>query len=564
MAEWWESAPVVGHSPAQNANWWEAAPVAAPPPSAPQATGPQRVQSGWDAGILGALDTATFGLLDETASGIDWALDKLPGRQGRTYDEILAANRTEQTGAQEQFPKSYLTGQVAGGVAMGAGAAGAGLSLGANAIRSGSGLGRVAIGSALDGAFMGGLQGFGSGEGIDDRLETAKDSSITGAIIGGIAPYAVAGASKAGRAIATPFRTSPERVAAASRLADEGVPLTAGQKTGSKGLRYLEAELGGGRAAGVVDDQADAFTSAVLRRAGVDANRASPEVMDQAFTRIGSQFDNLAQNNQFVPDNILSNNIQNAVSDYTSNVAESFRAPIVQSVVDDITSMRGPVSGAQYQNLTSRLARAARNTTDGDLKGALLGIRESLDDAMERSIATNNPHMSGAWREARNQYRNLLAIEQAATRAGETAAEGIITPANIRNAAVNQGKRAYARGQGDFADLARDGVMTMSPLPQSGTASRFNAQNVGMGLTSILGAGAGATMTGGSPAGAMAGVAAGAALPRAMGMLLMNPRMQSYLGNQWATQGASPQARGLANALLTYGGSAPAARLFGP
>ena len=37
---------------------------------------------------------------------------------------------------------------------------------------------------------------------------------------------------------------------------------------------------------------------------------------------------------------------------------------------------------------------------------------------------------------------------------------------------VTQNRRAYARGQGDFADLARAGEGVMKPLPNSGTAPR--------------------------------------------------------------------------------------------
>src|SRR5690606_36675754 len=142
--------------------------------------------------------------------------------------------------------------------------------------------------------------------------------------------------------------------------------------------------------------------------------------------------------------------------------------------------------------------------------------------------------------QAREQYRNLLAIEQAATRAGEGAAEGIISPANIRNAAVNQGRRDYARGQGDFADLARSGSMLLSPLPDSGTAGRLKAQNLAalgpMLGGAIVGGGAGAYQQG-DMTGAIVGAGLGAMSSRAAGCALMSRLVQNYLSNQ-AVQGA--------------------------
>src|SRR5690606_314768 len=269
---------------------------------------------------------------------------------------------------------------------------------------------------------------------------------------------------------------------------------------------------------------------------------------------------------QLIPDADMARNLREVFNNYGQTVPESMRAPIVQNITNDIVeaAQRGPISGEAYQNITSRIARAARGASSPDLKQALYGIREVLDDAMERSLASTNPEMAGAWRSAREQYRNLLAVEQAATRAGEAAAEGIISPANIRNAVVNQGRRAYARGQGDFADLARAGSMLLSPLPDSGTAGRLSARNLlpnSSTIGAILGGGAG-TATG-NPTAAIAGALAGAAAPRVAGAVLKSRPVQAYLTNQAASQ-MTPEMRAIINALLTSQGSAAAGRLGAP
>ena len=348
---------------------------------------------------------------------------------------------------------------------------------------------------------------------------------IAGALAGGVLP------SVARRAI-SPFPNSPEREALAQTLGNEGVDLTAGQRTGSNMLRYAESELGGGAASNMMDRQGEQFTHAALSRAGIDANRATPEVIDGAFNRIGQQFDDLAARNRLIPDQQMIGDLRGAINEYGNLVPESARAPIVENLTNDIVSTirtNGQIPGDSYQSLTSRIARAARATKDPELGAALRGIRETLDDAMERSIQATNPADAGAWQDARNQYRNLLTIEKAATGAGENAAAGLISPSALRNATVNQSRRAYARGEGDFADLARAGEGVMKSLPQSGTAPRAAVR----GAFSTMGGIAGAAGGGGVPGGVL-GALAGAALPPLAGRAILSGPGRAYLGNQAA------------------------------
>lgn len=508
----------------------------------------------------GAADVGTFGFGDELASYLGSAISGVPREQ------VLSEMRGMQKQAQEDNPWSYMGGQVAGGIAQGAGIVGGGLSPTAHAINAGWRLPGVAAASGVEGGILGALHGAGAGETADERISEAKSGGITGGILGASMPFVLQGATKLAEKAITPFRTSPERVAAALSLRSEGVPVTAGQLTGNRNLRFSESELGGRTAANLMDQQKDAFTSAVLRRAGVSANRATPEVMDDAFRAIGQRFDDLASANSLVPDTEMVRDLRTVFNEYGFMVPESMRAPIVENLTNDIVNAarRGPISGASYQNITSRIAKAARGASNPDLRQTLYGIRETLDDAMERSMPAAK---AGAWRAAREQYRNLLAIEQAATRAGEAAAEGIISPANIRNAAIRQGRRAYARGEGSFSDLARAGSMLLSPLPDSGTAGRLRAQNLAafgpMIGGAVIGGGAGAYQSG-DMTGALAGATAGALAPRVAGRVLMSRPAQSYLSNQVLTQEMSPVVRALVNGILNANASAAAHRLPSP
>lgn len=340
-----------------------------------------------------------------------------------------------------------------------------------------------------------------------------------------LAPVAVSAAQK----LVTPFGVSAERASAADVLKGEGVQPTAGQITGNRGLKYRESELGGARAADMIEQQGEQFTRAALKRAGIDAHRATPEVMRDGLKVIGDKFDDLASRTTLQFDNQLMSDLVSDVAAYTQNATAV--APIVENTARRIaqiaTNNGGTIPGSAYKSLRSDIGAASARASDNSVKFALRDLQESLDDAVSRSMPSD---VLPAWQEARQQYRNFLTLERASTGAGEDAALGLISPARLRQATVTtQGRRNYVTGQGDFDELARSGQALLTPLPQSGTAPRLDARTIGGGL-GALGAGTGA-MAGG-PMGGVVGALIGAATPYAAGRALMSRPVQSYLANQ--------------------------------
>lgn len=376
---------------------------------------------------------------------------------------------------------------------------------------------------------------------------------------------AVAGGAAAQRAI-TPMPTDPVRQAAVRTLENEGVTaLTAGQRTGRPSLRWAESmskdtAFGGGRAAQMETQQAEQFTRAALRRAGIDADRATPDVMDAAFQNLGQRFNELAARNDMLQSRGFVNRLQQVGNEYRAVTAESTRIPIVEATINALTSpqilQNGRIPGRLYQNVRSDLSRSMSQLrrSDPPAANALSRIVDELDRAMEMSVRVNNRQDLGAWRQARNQYRNLLAIEDAVSGAGEATAAGLISPSALRNAVKKQGKRAYVRGQGDFAHLARAAEMVMKALPQSGTAPRINAMNVLHGMGGVVGYGAG------GPLAAIGGMAA----PAIGSRILMSGPMQRYLANQALPAGnAAVQSPWPARGLLALPGAMDAGLLGG-
>jgi hypothetical protein len=331
-------------------------------------------------------------------------------------------------------------------------------------------------------------------------------------------PYLVAGAGL-GASLANPSRlisplpASPARQAAVNVLEREGVTsLTAGQRTGNTSLRYLEdaasAAPMAGRGAERMREQAlEQFTEAATRRAGA-AGRATPEVLSANQRRLGQSFEDLAARNDLIPDTSLVDDLTASVQRYR-NVPDTFERAQVQSVLNDIQPhiRAGSMSGPEYQAMRHYLTETVNSTQDSYFKHAMRGMRNALDEAMERSIAANNPGDLGAWRETRREYAAQKVLEKSASRAGAETLEGNIVPANLRNTIAGENRGGYARGEGQFNELARNGSLLMEKLPNSGTAQRHNA-------FTILNAGLGG-------------------IPQALaGRVVMSAPVQRYLANQ--------------------------------
>jgi hypothetical protein len=378
-----------------------------------------------------------------------------------------------------------------------------------------------------------------------------------GGFVGGGTPSTLA-------RLITPFTAEATRLGLVNTLKKEGVPVTAGEKTGNMGLRYVENYL----KPDLNEPQAEAYTKAALSRAGINAERATPEVMDKAFNRLDDQF-NIAKGYNLQNDAELGHGMKRVVGDYNAEVVDpAKRNPLISNTVNTLNdkflaqsvppgvhmpSMEyayggksnlaaafpgGGMTGEEYQTLRSQLARAARNSDDPAAAHAARELTGVLDDAMARSIKAVNPADYTIFDRAQNQYRNMLVLEKAAGGAAPGTAAGLITPAQLASATKTiQGTRNYVRGQGDFADLARAGQGVLKPLPDSGTAWRNRltkaVQGASVGLGTLIGGQHfGSPVEGGVLGLLLAENLGEPILRQGLKHAIMNPVSQAYLGNQ--------------------------------
>jgi hypothetical protein len=374
-----------------------------------------------------------------------------------------------------------------------------------------------------------------------DSPKTKAALQLIGAIAGGH------GTTAAPRLV-TPNIIPQERQAMIGVLDREGVPLTAGDRIGSRTVKAAESELAHGRN----EAQDQAFTQAAFNRVGEHIGdrpiTGQTGAVNTMMNRIGGQFDALAARNNVTADQQLVHDLRDIHDTYNGTPGLYPQETVnsvngsIRRVIDAIGTGAGNLSGADYLTLRSNLRRAAQGATDPQRAEGLHGVTNALDDAMERTIQRTNPNDAGAWAQTRRDYRNALVLQ-------DWAGSANMTPATLAQAAKRvYGKNQYTRGMDDFSELADAGRNVLKQYPDSGTASRLNIEramsSVGGGLTHAL-SGGGGYLAGSHLLGGSEGGVGGLLLGEAMGPFIMRPAARAALMNP-LTQGM------LSNQVLPY------------
>ena len=354
-----------------------------------------------------------------------------------------------------------------------------------------------------------------------------------------LAPAAVGVAQKGIQRAVSPMagQIDPARMQAVETLREAGVTPTAGQVVGGRAAEsqlYREASTASGRA--LADDALEDFTAAAMKSVGSTARKATPEALEEATSRIGKVFDEAITGVEVVPSSKDLTAMSKALEVYRELAPKDAVAPIFENINKALVrSFRAntPISAKSVASWRSNLSKLT-TSSDTATRNAAAEALEAVDDAINASlVAAGKPEVVSKLSEARNQYRNLLALERAAQRS-ET---GIITPTQLRNALLVQGRRRYVQGKGDLGPLARAGVEVLKDLPNSGTQQRLSAGQVIPGASGGTAAGLGAAFGFGvDPVAATAIGAAAAATPALRNQFLSSNMGQRYFLNQLMEQ----------------------------
>lgn len=379
-------------------------------------------------------------------------------------------------------------------------------------------------GAAAQGATFGALQ----------PVQTGGSRGMNAGLgaLGGAGGQAVA---KTVGAVAKPLanKLGAEERRLAQLALDEGIPLTAADRTGTKPLLAAVMEnlpLTSGKQVKILDQKASAFNRAVLKRAGINADEAAPHILDAARKELGAEFDRLSAGRS-VP---LGDGMLNKLADLDAAQAE-VRGVLDTSKIDRLVNgmldklSRGSLKGETAQAIRSELTKEAKDAAAAQqtrLADALKTVRNAVDDAIGDTMSGGDKR---AWGVARQKYTALKTIQKAMTQGGGQArARADVSPSALSQAVKAADKNGFAYGRGELNDLSRAGeLFVRQSVPDSGTAQRMFIQNLitGGGLT---GAGGIASAVTGDPS-YLGYSAAGLLAPVAVQKVIQSPAAQAYL-----------------------------------
>lgn len=402
----------------------------------------------------------------------------------------------------------------------------------------------------LSGALAGGVTGFMQPVGPG---ESATANAAMGAGFGAAIPAA-------GKAMSWAASPSADVAATAAKAEKYGIPVGAADLSSNgvvKGARSFTNELPivGIPGQMLKSKQEDALTKAVGATFGAPVARLTPDVMDAAKRRMGSEFDRLWGNNNLVVDGQMFTAMQN-LRQAAQSLPAGQRANVIGKI-DDLWSRAAPGAGGaptipgQTANEFQQFLREQAKPNSA-LEYEFSTLRRAIIDGFNRSIS---PADAAALTLNRSQYKAYKTVEPLLDKgvvgtAGR--AEGVVPSALLPEAV----RRSYSGLSSQtttpaLAELAQvSGRLLADRTPQTGGSARAMLQNMGIG--------AGLTASSSvAPMTTALGVAGGAALNAA----LNSPRLAKALTGQKAQRGmlsVSPEELA-AELLLLTGSRAPIA-----
>lgn len=438
-------------------------PVAAPGPADVIASEPSRPE----AFLRGAGQGITLGFGDEVNGGVQALMAKAMGEQGslgELYERNRNTFRSEDAAADRAHHGYYVGGNIVGGAATGPLLPGGGAPLlAARGQGLTSGLGRALWEGVKTGAVGGGIAGFGQSN--ETTLGgMAKDAAIgagAGATLGAVLP----GVARAGQGVARGVRgvgsaifgggyvtPTPESV----RLAQEGITLTLGQMDPASAFGRIEElaanKVTGGSISSARERAAGQTRDALLRRAGMPG--ATPptggapvsQQLEELSRGFGQAYDSALENTVISPEKYLGQGkwrglvadptlkgaarmkgaFDLAAADKGIDASPGVRRRALEWMTNEAQSLvpaksgpdAGMVDARSVQALRTRLRDRIRGLKgDGDdrsLREIYGRAEEFVSELLEGSLP---PDKAATLRAADATYRNLLASEDAASRA---------------------------------------------------------------------------------------------------------------------------------------------------
>lgn len=339
-------------------------------------------------------------------------------------------------------------------------------------------------------AVIPGVVSEGLGQTFEDT-DYEMPARLAGAILGGVGGNTLENITRG--------IISPGGAARATNLADarllrsQGVEVGAGQATGSPRVQAIEARNPSSQLSASISldsPQLKSLTTAALRKAGLtdsivarvaarpdlggaDPKLASRPMLDELFTANGENFDNALKGIPTVITNKFLGDIRQAIRPFDVVPGFPRKTPPVAIMdllreIGDSTRSGVAIPAARLQSLRSQLGNHLQDA-DTSVSTSAFELRKALDEAIDGSVqAVGQDQRMGQLLKAREEYRALLAIEEAVKRS-KLGVNGIITPDALHEGVQSvQGVRATSSGRGmPLANISDAAKRIITPLPSA-------------------------------------------------------------------------------------------------
>lgn len=325
-------------------------------------------------------------------------------------------------------------------------------------------------------------------------LVNPEDAGL-GAMIGGAMPGAAMAAGKVGQAIGRQLKPSAEVAPLARRAMEMGAPLGVADVAEGKFTKAVrsvlnDAPMTGGIGAAQNEAKQKWFNRAVGEVFDAADDKLTPEVLDAAKKKMGTEFDRIWGSNNLIVDDKLMASLGKTRAN-AMMLPKGERARIV-SMLDDLEGqiaqapdgsivIPGDVAN-RYQSTIRKTAESAQSF----LKDELTRLRGDMLSAFNRSVS---PEDAAALALNQKKYKAFKTVEPllAKGEAGVAGREAGDVPAALLPNAVMSSYKSNVAGS-PLAELSRIGSkFLVDRTPQTGGSARAMIQNSAIG--GALGAG---------------------------------------------------------------------------
>lgn len=354
-------------------------------------------------------------------------------------------------------------------------------------------------------ALIGGTNGLTNAdendEGLGQRAIQGSFGATTGAITGKIMG-ALLGKSE--------NTLQPEQQRLAKALMNSGVDLTPLQQTGNPAYKAMEGTfkslpLTSGIQEKVSDNQMKQFTSAILDKAGVNSEAATPDIITKGYHNAGGMIGQITEKYSMPIDNQFTQDVLNVQNEYGKIIAPGER-PQFEEIVNNLTDPKiSHLPGNIYQDTRSGLGKIAQSAwkRDPNFAAAIDGLQEAMDNSISRVMPADDV---AALNQYRGYYGNMKTVMRSMNTGHPDALAGDITPSRLGAALRTGNEVRYTQGLGSLNDLSRGGEAILKEPVKAAKPSWKIPEMIGAAIGS-----GGAAHGGELAAGLVPGVAGGAA-----------------------------------------------------